>query len=41
MYNFYKNLLSLELKDLTPVETLQVENYLQQQIKEKGNIQVA
>lgn len=41
MYTFYKGLVSLDLQDLTSVETLQVENYLQQQIRERGNIQVA
>lgn len=41
MYAFYKDLVSLDLQDLTAVETLQVENYLQQQIRERGNIQVA
>jgi hypothetical protein len=41
MYNFYKNLVALEMQDLTPVEALQMENYIQQQIKERGNIQIA
>jgi hypothetical protein len=41
MYNFYKNLVALEMQDLTPVEALHIENYIQQQIKDRGNIQVA
>jgi hypothetical protein len=41
MYKFYRDLVSIELQDLTPVEALQVENYIQQQIKERGNVQVA
>jgi hypothetical protein len=40
IYNFYTGLVSLDMQDLTPVEALQIENYLQQQIREKGNIQI-
>jgi hypothetical protein len=41
MYNFYQGLVSLEIQALTPVEALVLENYLQQQLDEKGNIRVA
>lgn len=41
MYNFYKSLIVLEIQNLTAVEALYMENYLQQQIKEIGKIEVA
>lgn|GEM_PF-3280622 len=41
MYEFYKSLVSLELQDLTAVEALAVETYLQQRIRDIGNTTVA
>jgi hypothetical protein len=41
MYNFYTQLVSLDMQDLTAVETLQMENFLQQKIKERGDIEIA
>ena len=40
IYNFYKNLVSLEIQDLTAVEALQMETYLQQLITEKSDVKV-
>lgn len=40
-FAFYNSLMRFELKNLTPVETLCLENYLQQAIKERANIEVA
>jgi hypothetical protein len=41
MYTFYSGLVSLNMQDLTAVEALQMENYIQQQIALRGNSQVA
>ena len=41
LYNFYNSLVSLNMQDITPVEALLMENYLQEQLREKGNVQVA
>lgn len=40
-YNFYKEVAVLELQNITAVEALYIEAYLQQQISERGNIKVA
>jgi hypothetical protein len=41
IYNFYQQLVAVDMQDLTAVEALYMENYLQQQIRDRGNIQVA
>lgn len=41
VYNFYKNLIILDFQNLTAVEALHLENYLQQQILEIGKIEIA
>lgn len=38
---FQANLHALEIQALTPVEALHIENYLQEQIREIGNAEVA
>jgi hypothetical protein len=41
MYNFYKDLVALDMQELTAVEALHIENYLQQVIKEKASLRIA
>jgi hypothetical protein len=41
VYNFYKSLVALDLQELTAVEALQVENFLQERIKDIGRTTVA
>jgi hypothetical protein len=41
MYNFYKDLVALDMQELTAVEALHIENYLQQVIKEKASFRIA
>lgn len=41
IFNFHSQLVSIEIQSLTPVETLHLENFLQQKIKEKGRADVA
>ena len=38
MYAFYKDLVGLDLQELTAVEALYVENFLQEQIRQKGRM---
>jgi ABC-type multidrug transport system fused ATPase/permease subunit len=40
MYDFYSNLVSFEMQSLTAVEALYIENYIQQQIEERGHAHV-
>ncbi|HYG03099.1 MAG TPA: hypothetical protein VD927_11695 [Chryseosolibacter sp.] len=41
IFNFHSELVSIEIQSLTPVETLHLENFLQQKIKEKSRANVA
>jgi hypothetical protein len=41
MYKFYSGLVSLDMQDLTAVEALHIENYIQKEIAERGNAKVA
>jgi hypothetical protein len=41
VYNFYKSLVALDLQELTAVEALQVENFLQERIRDIGHTSVA
>jgi hypothetical protein len=41
MYDFYKEIVALDMQELTSVEALHVENYLQEQIRQKGQTSVS
>jgi ABC-type multidrug transport system fused ATPase/permease subunit len=41
LYNFYKGLIALDMQELTAVEALCVENYLQEQVRLRGRANVA
>jgi len=41
MYQFYSSLLSLDLQDLTAVEALYIENFLQQQLRDRAHVKIA
>lgn len=41
IFEFYQSLVSLNIDDLTAVEALYIETYLQQQIREIGNVEIS
>ncbi len=41
MYNFYREIVSLDMQELTSVEALYLENYLQEQIRQRGRVGVS